>query len=162
VPSINYGSRKFVLKEAGTGDPFQQEIGSAGVDEANDRRAIRQAIMTQLLREVADEIIGSRQRLGGPLKASFLKGELKRLHGLIFDTEAQFNGLRDRLRVGRDFGSINLIIFANAMALGDINNPDRDVDPEEVARRVVIRAGLSGYQRTRTDGEDDQAFRGCK
>src|SRR5215831_756714 len=158
IPEVSYPYNEetfFVPPNASTADPFQQEMTHASVDEANDRRAVRQAIMTQLLSEIADEIIGSGQKLGGDLEAYFRKGGLKRLHGLIYDTEAQFNGVRDRLNVGRDFGSINLMIFANAMALGDIKNPDRYVDPEEVARRVVIRAGLSGYQRTRKDDGND-------
>src|SRR5262249_33972657 len=53
-------SRKHNHKEGSTGDPKQRETKSAAtVTEAIDRRTVRQAILTQLLTEVADEIIDS-------------------------------------------------------------------------------------------------------
>ena len=146
------------LKKAHTGDPLEQEKPyPANVIEANDRRTIRQAIMTQLMREIADEIIASKVTVNdgkgsvGTLKKSFSQSTFPRLFGLLTDPEMAFNEVRDRLKVSRDFGSINLVVFRNAMAIGD--NPFEDVD--EVAKRVVIRSGISGMYH-------DRGFVGCK
>lgn len=144
------------LTKAHTGDPIEQEkTPSPNVIEANDRRTIRQAIMTQLMREVADEIIKSNVTVSdgkgsvGTLKKSFSQSTFPRLFALVTNPEGAYNAVRDRLYVSRDFGSINLVVFRNAMAIGD--NPDVD----EVAKRVVIRSGVSGNYR-------DRGFAGCK
>jgi hypothetical protein len=145
------------LTKADTGDPVQQEkTPPPNVIEANDRRTIRQAIMTQLLREIADEIIGAnvnvtceRKGIVGNLKKEFSQTKFPRLFGLMANPEAAFNAVRDRLYVSRDFGSINIVVFRNAMAITD--NPD----VEEVAKRVVIRSGISGNYSHR-------GFAGCK
>jgi hypothetical protein len=145
------------LAKAETGDPNEQEVAPLAADgiEANDRRTIRQAIMTQLMREVADEIIQSGVTVGNDkgsistLKAKFSQSAFPRLFRLLVDTEGAFNEVRNRLKVSRDFGSINLVVFRNAMAIGV--NPDVD----EVAKRVVIRSGVSGNYRAR-------GFAGCK
>ena len=149
------------LKDASTGDPVQTEktpphklTGGANVIEANDRRTIRQAIMTQLMREVADEIVASGTSLkDGSLAASYRKGELPRLQALITDPEPEFNKIRDRLYVSADFGSINLVVFRNAMAILEVVR--EDVEIEEVAKRVVVRAGRSGFY-------SELGFAGCK
>jgi hypothetical protein len=139
------------LKNASTGDPLQQEkTPPPNMIEAIDRRTIRQTIITQLLSEIANEIIQSGTSLNGTLREAYNQHKLPRLRALITDTETQFNNIRDKLYVGRDFGSINLVVFRNAMAIGE-----NDVDPEEVAKRVVIRVGLSG-------GYRDRKFAGCK
>ena len=140
------------LTNASTGDPTETESTPPreGI-EANDRRTTRQAIMTQLMREVADEIIASKTSLlDGTLAARYRQGELPRLEALITNPETEFNRIREKLYVSRDFGSINLVVFRNAMALGA-----EDVDVEEVAKRVVIRSGMSGNYRAR-------GFAGCK
>lgn len=147
------------LKNASTGDPIQQEVGPPqGYIEANDRRTIRQAIITQLLIEVATEIIESGLSLDGSLRQAYDqykdqppdKDKFRQLRALITDPEPEFNRARDKLNVARSFGSINLVVFRNAMAIGA-----PPVDVEEVAKRVVIRSGLSGGYRKRK-------FAGCK
>jgi hypothetical protein len=168
---------KLDLKDARTGDPIQREAKPAStVPEAIDRRTIRQAIMTQLLTEVAEQIISSgatlttRNEDGSVKKEGTLGTRYEKekdttfsmLRDLIADPEAAFNTRRNKLFVVENpddrsvtlpFGSINLVVFRSAMALGDGNTP---VDPEEVAKRVVIRAGRSsGYGDTR-------GFAGCK
>jgi putative ubiquitin-RnfH superfamily antitoxin RatB of RatAB toxin-antitoxin module len=156
--AYGYGKR-LNLWDARTGDPKEQEIGPPkNYVEATDRRAIRQAIMTQLLTEVAKEIIDSGMNVNGGLKKAYNqdknkspdKDRFRRLRALIIDPESEFNRTRDQLNVSRNFGSINLVVFRNAMAIGEKN-----VNPEEVARRVVIRAGRSGSYRKR-------GFAGCK
>ncbi len=144
------------LAKAHTGDPNEQEkTPSPNVIEANDRRTIRQAIMTQLMREVADEIISSNLTVSdgkgsvGTLKKSFSQSTFPRLFALVTNPEGAFNAVRDRLYVARDFGSINLVVFRNAMAIG------ADPDVDEIAKRVVIRSGVSGNYRAR-------GFAGCK
>jgi hypothetical protein len=168
--------RKFNLKNASTGDPDQREATPAAtVTEAIDRRTVRQAILTQLLTEVADEIINS----GATLTTHNVDGSIKRkgtlgtryrtekasfplLRELIADPEAAFNARRNKLFVVNEasvqrFGSINLVVFRNAMALGDDNSP---VNPEEVAKRVIIRAGRSSGYGARS--KEDRGFTGCK
>src|SRR5262245_4187565 len=145
------------LTKADTGDPVEQEKAPPpNVIEANDRRTIRQAIMTQLLREIADEIIGAnvtvtceRKGIVGTLKKEFTQSKFPRLFGLLASPEAAYNAVRDRLYVAEDFGSINIVVFRNALAITD--NPD----VEEVAKRVVIRSGISGKY-------SDRGFAGCK
>jgi len=170
--------RPINIKDAATGDPAEREKSTASHDETNDRRAIRQAIMTQYLREIADEIIGS----GATVTSYDDKGNLKKngtlkdlydkdtknekfplLRDLITKPEEGFNSVRDRLSVGENFGSINLAVFRSAMALGQPEDVD-NVDVEEVAKRVVIRAGLSGgYRRKlKAKGIADSGFAGCK
>lgn len=140
------------LKNASTGDPKQREVDYPHTyGEALDRRTIRQAIITQLLNEVAAEILQSDTSLGGPLREAYERDKLPMLRALIVEPEREFNRVRDKLYVGRSFGSINLVVFRNAMGIGD----EKDIDPEEVAKRVVIRAGLSG-------GYRDRKFAGCK
>jgi hypothetical protein len=103
------------------------------------------------LREVADEIIESETSLlDGSLLAAYENGELPRLRSLIRDPERAFNKSRDRLKVAKAFGSINLVVFRNAMGIGA-----GAVDVREVAKRAVIRSGVSGYHR-------DRGFAGCK
>ena len=156
-----YGSRKrgsrkrrLNLSDASTGDPNETERQPpATVIEANERRTVRQAIMTQLMRDVADEIAASGTSLDGTLLAAYRSGTLPRLRALITDPEAEFNKTRNKLYVSRDFGSINLVVFRNAMAIGV-----GTVDVEEVARRVVIRSGMSGNFRAR----GLKGFAGCK
>ena len=149
------------LKDSSKGDPIQKEKAApTNVLDANDRRTIRQAIITHLMREVADEIMASGARLDGTLAAAYSKGLLPRLQSLITDPEAQFDRARDQLFVSRDFGSINLVVFRNAMAIVGENG-----DVEEVARRVVIRSGMSGYHRQRLDAAQsgkESGFAGCK
>jgi len=145
------------LTKADTGDPVEQEKAPPpNVIEANDRRTIRQAIMTQLLREIADEIIGAnvtvtceRKGIVGTLKKEFTQSKFPRLFGLLANPEAAYNAVRDRLLVSQDFGSINIVVFRNALAITE--NPD----VEEVAKRVVIRSGISGKF-------SDRGFAGCK
>jgi hypothetical protein len=176
---MGYGQRrpKLDLKDARTGDPIQREARPAAtVPEAIDRRTVRQAIMTQLLTEIAEEIISSGATLTtrnedgsvkkeGTLNARYEKEKdttFRLLRDLIADPEVAFNTRRNKLfvvdkpddpSVSLPFGSINLVVFRSAMALGDGNSP---VDPEEVAKRVVIRAGRSsGYG-------DSRGFAGCK
>src|SRR5262245_24213668 len=127
------------IKNASTGDPYVRETTSPSYDETNDRRAIRQAIMTQYLREIADEIIGS----GATVTSYDDKGNLKKngtlkdlydkdtknekfplLRDLITKPEEGFNSVRDRLSVGENFGSINLAVFRSAMALGQPEDVD--------------------------------------
>lgn len=168
--------RKFNLKDGSTGDPDQREATPAAtVTEAIDRRTVRQAILTQLLTEVADEIINS----GATLTTHNADGSIKRkgtlgtryrterasfplLRRLIANPEAAFNARRNKLFVVsqasvQPFGSINLVVFRNAMALGDGHSI---VNPEEVAKRVIIRAGRSsGYGPRSTE---DRGFTGCK
>jgi hypothetical protein len=157
--AYGYAKSRRNLKDARTGDPKEQEIGPPkNYVEATDRRAIRQAIMTQLLTEVAKEIIDSGMKVDGSLRKAYNQDKNKlpqqdrfrRLRALITDPEPEFNRVRDQLNVARSFGSINLVVFRNAMAISDNN-----VDPEEVARRVVIRSGRSGSYRKR-------GFAGCK
>ena len=145
------------LTKADTGDPVQQEASPPrDVIEANDRRTIRQAIMTQLLREIADEIIAAnvtvtceRKGIVGTLKKEFTQSKFPRLFGLMVNPEAAYNAVRDRLYVSNEFGSINIVVFRNALAI--TANPD----VEEVAKRVVIRSGISGKVSGR-------GFAGCK
>ena len=141
------------LNNASKGDPNQREDDPprTGI-EAIDRRTIRQAIITQLLMEVADEIVASNTSLGGSLREAYNLGKLRSLHDLIADPEREFNRVRDKLHVSRRFGSINLVVFRNAMAIGAT---EKSTDPEEVAKRVIIRAGVSG-------GYRDRNFAGCK
>src|SRR5262245_19164242 len=182
---------KLDLRDGRTGDPEQTEREPAGtVSEAIARRTVRQAILTQLLTEVADEIIQSGATVTvykedrsvlkpGDLGARYNKGEFPRLHALIENPEASFNMRRNRVFAVEnpddpsfrlDFGSINLVVFRSAMAIGE-----KDVDPEEVAKRVVIRAGRSsGYGeraedfrkitegRENSKGYADHGFAGCK
>ena len=157
--AYGHGKSRLNLKDARTGDPKEQEIAPPkNYILASDRRAIRQAIMTQLLTEVAKEIIDSGMKVDGGLKKAYHqdrnkppdKDRFRRLRALITDPEPEFNRVRDQLNVARSFGSINLVVFRNAMAIGDKN-----VNPEEVARRVVIRVGRSGSYRKR-------GFAGCK
>src|SRR5262245_30565186 len=145
------------LTQADTGDPKQQEKTSPpNVIEANDRRTIRQAIMTQLLREIADEIVKDdnvtvtckRKGIVGNLRKD-AQNRFPRLFALMADPEKEYNAVRDRLYVSQEFGSINIVVFRNAMAITD--NPD----VEEVAKRVVIRSGISGKY-------SDRGFAGCK
>jgi hypothetical protein len=148
-------SRHLNLKDATTGDPKEKERDApTNVLDANDRRTIRQAIMTHLMREVADEVMASGLNLDGSLAAAYSKNLLPKLRSLITDPEAAFNRVRDQLFVSRDFGSINMVVFRNAMAIGV---EEKDVNVEEVARRAVIRSGMSGYHRKSTKG-----FAGCK
>jgi hypothetical protein len=172
------------LTDARTGEPRQRERESAGtVTEAIDRRTIRQAIMTQLLTEIADAIIKSEATVTvynedgsvkkeGNLKTRYEKEKdttFRLLRDLIVDPEAAFNARRNKLfivekpedpSITQPFGSINLVVFRSAMALGDGNSP---VDPEEVAKRVVIRAGRSsGYGERSSGGYGDRGFAGCK
>jgi len=170
---------KLDLQDASTGDPIQREAKPAGtVTEAIDRRTVRQAIMTQVLNEVADEILNSNAKVTrrddkgnitvqGDLRDRYNKGEFPKLHALIENPELAFNTRRNLVfvvdkpedpSIALPFGSINLVVFRNAMALGDGNSP---VDPEEVAKRVVIRAGrASGYgERSKNY---DRGCTGCK
>ena len=169
-------SRKLNLKDGSTGDPKQRETKSAAtVTEAIDRRTVRQAILTQLLTEVADEIIDSGATLtthnpNGTIKKKGTLGTRYRterasfplLRRLIADPEAAFNARRNKLFIVsafsvQPFGSINLVVFRNAMALGDGHSP---INPEEVAKRVIIRAGRSSGYGARS--KEDRGFTGCK
>lgn len=164
-------SKAIFLHDASSGDPHQRETSPPSHDETNDRRAIRQAIMTQFLREIADEIIAAEATVTsydgkgnvtrkGNLKDLYDKDtknqKFPMLRALIETPEEGFNGVRDRLCVARSFGSINRVVFRNAMALGDGRSA---VDVEEVAKRVVIRAGMSGGYREKYP---DSGFAGCK
>jgi hypothetical protein len=168
--------RKLNLKDGSTGDPDQREkMPAATVTEAIDRRTVRQAILTQLLTEVADEIINSGATLtthnpNGSIKKMGTLGSRYRtekhsfplLRELIADPEAAFNARRNTLFVVpaasvQPFGSINLVVFRNAMALGDGHSP---INPEEVAKRVIIRAGRSSGYGARS--KEDRGFTGCK
>jgi len=170
-------------KDASNGDPKQTERipppkpskpqYEATWYEALDRRTIRQAIMTQLLSEIADEIINSGAKVTkrdpeteevldkGDLGPRYNKGEFPLLHALIKDPELEFNKRRNKLfvvdnpdkAVRQPFGSVNLVVFRDAMA---ISKNLEDIDPEEVAKRVVIRAGRSGNY------AKDRNFAGCK
>jgi hypothetical protein len=178
--------RKVDLENASDGDPEQTEERSA-VDstEAIDRRTIRQAIMTQMLSEIAQDIIDSKVKIDRRDKDGkvIVKGDLKTrypkeknttfhlLRDLIEDPEVAFNTTRNKLfaidkagdrNVRLDFGSINLVVFRNAMALGD-GDPKSlvKVDVEEVAKRVLIRAGRSSYYGQRSEMYD-RGFAGCK
>ncbi len=177
---------KLDLNNASTGDPIQVEARSAlTVPEAIDRRTIRQAIMTQLLIEIADEIINKGARLevvredGEVVKSNLMtlynSNQLPLLRALIKDPEAAFNARRNKLFVEENpkdpsapparkpFGSINLAVFRNAMALGDGKSPLKPEQVEEVAKRVMIRAGRSsGYGKRLSEAYDDRGFAGCK
>jgi hypothetical protein len=153
---------KLDLKRSETGDPYQQEKTPPPTEiEAVDRRTIRQAIITQLLIEVAQEVIASHLSLDGSLKKAYDqnggqppdKDKFRLLRALITDPEPEFNRVRNQLYVAEQFGSINLVVFRNAMAIGQ-----KDVDVEEVARRVIIRTGQSGYHRK----SGVTGFAGCK
>jgi len=82
------------------------------------------------------------------------------LRALIMNPELAFSTRRNRLfvvdkpegpSITLPFGSINLVVFRNAMAIGE-----PPVDVEEIAERVVVRAGRSsGYG-------DTGGFAGCK
>src|SRR5262249_60905024 len=101
------------LAKGDTGDPEQQEASyPPNQIEANDRRTIRQAIMTQLLREVADEIIGSgvtvtcaRKGVKGNLVNEFSPMKFPKFYALLTNTEKAFNDVRDRLYVSQSLGS---------------------------------------------------------
>jgi hypothetical protein len=183
-------------KDASNGDPLQTEESpppkpsdpkyEATWYEALDRRTIRQAIMTQLLSEIADEIIKSGKKLTkrdktgkvtvpGDLGPSYDQDKSNTLfpllRALITDPELEFNKRRNKLfvikspqnAVKQPFGSINLVVFRNAMA---ISENVAQTDPEEVAKRVVIRAGRSGNYSGPPDKynphREDRGFAGCK
>jgi hypothetical protein len=159
--------KKVSLDDARWGEPHQKEAAPAGTPtEAIDRRTIRQAIMTQMLTEIAEEILKSDADIDrldengklvkGNLRERYEKYEQGKdpfplLRAFIMDPETAFNTRRNKLFVVKDhtnrnitqpFGSINLTVFRSAMALGDGESP---VNVEEVAKRVVIRAGRSSY-----------------
>jgi hypothetical protein len=172
---VKYVNPELDLTDASTGDPSKPQRERKPPPpgtwyEALDRRTIRQAIMTQLLSEIADEIIKSEAKLAvrkggtivkeGTLTSLYEKGKLPLLRALIQDPERAFNTRRNKLfvvendddpSVTQPFGSINLVVFRNAMAIGK-----EPVDPDEVAKRVVIRAGRSGNY------AKDRNFAGCK
>ena len=189
------------LTDARTGEPRQRERESAGtVTEAIDRRTIRQAIMTQLLTEIAEEILKSGVKIdvfdenGKLVKPGNFKDYYERkdkddfplLRALIEDPETAFNTRRNKLSVveypddrniEQPFGSINLTVFRSAMALGDGKSPLKTEEVQEVAKRVVIRAGRSsgygpragaGYgeppsgEKSSGENSSDRGFAGCK
>jgi len=131
--------------------------------------------MTQLLSEIADEIIKSKATLDvreggkivkkGTLTDLYNKDALPLLKALINDPELAFNTRRNKLlvvdnpddgTVTQPFGSINLVVFQSAMA---IPKKPEDADPNEVAKRVVIRAGRSGNYNAE---HENRNFAGCK
>jgi len=174
---------KLDLGNASTGDPVQQEkYSAANAIEAIDRRAIRQAIMTQMLIEIAEQILASGVTITtynddgsikrrGTLKERYEKEKDSTfvfLRDLIANPEVAFNTRRNKLfaldnpndpTVTAPFGAINLVVFRCAMALGDGTSP---VDIEEVAKRVVIRAGRSSGYGKRSKDYEDRGFAGCK
>jgi len=174
---------KLKLTNATTGDPIQTEAKSSDTPmEAIDRRTIRQAIMTQMLTEIAEQILDSGVTIttynddGSVKKAGTLKERYEKekdstfrlLRDLIVNPEAAFNARRNKLfvlenpddpSVTSPFGSINLVVFRSAMALGDGTSAP---DPEEVAKRVVIRAGRSSGYGARAAKNYDRGFAGCK
>ena len=105
---------KFDITDARTGDPVQTEARPAGtVTEAIDRRTIRQAIMTQMLTEIADQILNSGATLttrnddGSVKKVGDLATRYEKekdttfwmLRDFIKDPEAAFNTRRNKLFV---------------------------------------------------------------
>jgi hypothetical protein len=106
--------KKVRLTDARTGHPNQREAKPAGtVTEAINRRTIRQAILTQLLTEVADEIIKSEATVTvynddgsvkkeGNLKSRYEKEKgttFRMLRDLIADPEVAFNTRRNKLSI---------------------------------------------------------------
>lgn len=163
-------------ERAQAGDPIQRETSPpSSTEDAINRRNIRQAIITKVLVDAAAEIIKSGATLSAYRADGTLKqrGTLRSLYAkepqrfvkfmqLIADPERAFNDARDHLYpwwrtqpgatpTARDFGSINLVVFRNAMRIPATGDPDL----EEIAQRVVIRAGVSG-------GYRGSGFLGCK